>query len=172
MDICLLIKAAVASLGTTDPLIFFTYLLLHCSLSLRSAIISKAPKSAFYGDPCFSGQFRGALVISLQPARNAPQQRRTQCLNRANAVWASSAGSGEPRGLFDISGEGSEGEIDIERAQWSGTRSSGYCRVDLSRNCNLESSRQVFSLSRANRPESAVELRFRLCRCPHRKWRE
>lgn len=116
-DICLLIKAAVASLGTTDPLIFFTYLLLHCSLSLRSAIISKAPKSAFYGDPCFSGQFRGALVISLQPARNAPQQRRTQCLNRANAVWASSAGSGEPRGLFDISGEGSEGEIDIERAQ-------------------------------------------------------
>lgn len=51
-----------------------TYLPLRDSLLLASAIISKAPKSAFYGDPCLSGQFRGALVISLQPARNAPQR--------------------------------------------------------------------------------------------------
>lgn len=94
-----------------------TYLPRRDNLLLGSAIISKAPKSAFYGDPCLSGQFRGALVISLQPARNAPQQRRTQCLDGADAVWANSAGSTEPHGLFDISGEGFTGEIDIGRAQ-------------------------------------------------------
>lgn len=94
-----------------------TYLPRRDNRLLTSAIISKAPKSAFYGDPCLSGQFRGALVISLQPARNAPQQRRTQCLDGADAVWASSAGSTEPHGLFDISGEGFTGEIDIGRVQ-------------------------------------------------------
>lgn len=56
-----------------------TYLPLRDSFPPGSAIISKAPISAFYGDPCLPGQFRGALVISLQPARNAPQQRRTRC---------------------------------------------------------------------------------------------
>lgn len=124
----------------------FTYLPRSDSLLLGSAIISKAPKSAFYWDPCLSGQFRGALVISLQPARNAPQQRRTRCLNGADAVWASSAGTGEPHGLFDISGEGFVDEIDTGRAQWSGMWSRGYGRVGLSRSCNLKSPRQVFPL--------------------------
>lgn len=94
-----------------------TYLPLRDNLPVASAIISKAPKSAFYGDPCLSGQFRGALVISLQPARNAPQQRRTRCLNGAEAVWAISARNGEPRGLFHISGEGFTAQIDTERRQ-------------------------------------------------------
>lgn len=124
----------------------FTYLPRRDSLPQCSAIISKAPKSAFYGDPCLSAQFRGALVISLQPARNAPQPRRTQCLNGADAVWASSAVFSEPHGLFDISGEGFVEEIDTERAQWSGIWSRGYRKVDLSRSCNLKSSRQVFPL--------------------------
>lgn len=95
----------------------FTYLPQSESLPLGSAIISKAPKSAFYGDPCLSGQFHGALVISLQPARNAPQQRRTRGLNGADAVWANSAGSRQPGGLFDISGEGFVEQIDAGRAQ-------------------------------------------------------
>lgn len=118
---------------------FFTYLPLSESLPLDSEVISKAPKSAFYGDPCLSGQFRGALVISLQPARNAPQQRRTRGLNRADAVWANSAGSRQTGGLFDISGEGFVEEIDAGRAQWSGMWCRGYGRVDLSRSCNLKS---------------------------------
>lgn len=64
-----------------------------------------------------SGQFHGTLVIALQPARNAPQQRRTRGLNGADAVWATSAGSGQPDALFDISGEGFVEEIDAGRAQ-------------------------------------------------------
>lgn len=64
-----------------------------------------------------SGQFRGAVVISLQPARNAPQQRRTPGLDRADAAWANSAGSRQTGGLFDISGEGFVEEIDAGRAQ-------------------------------------------------------
>lgn len=88
-----------------------------------------------------SGQFRGALVISLQPARNAPQQRRTQGLNGAEAVWANSAGSREPHGLFDISGEGFTDEIDTERNELGGGvegRGDGG-GGDLSRSCNLKS---------------------------------
>lgn len=81
-----------------------TYLPLRNSLLPVSVIISKAAEAAFYGDPCFSGQFRGALVIALQPARRAPQQRRTPCLNGGEAVWAISAGRGAPAALFDISG--------------------------------------------------------------------
>lgn len=38
------------------------------SLLPGSAIKSKAPSSSFYADPCLSGQFRGALVISVQSA--------------------------------------------------------------------------------------------------------
>lgn len=124
----------------------FTYLPHSDNLPQGSETISKAPKSAFYGDPCLSGQFRGALVISLQPARNAPQQRRTQFLNWADAVWASSAGYAEPHDLFDISGEGFVEEIDNERVQWRSMWSRGYRRVDLSRNCNLKSASQVFPL--------------------------
>lgn len=68
------LPAAESSLGKNEPpqktnpthTHVFTYLPLRDSLLLASAIISKAPKSAFYGDPCLSGQFRGALVISLQ----------------------------------------------------------------------------------------------------------
>lgn len=54
----------------------FTYLPLRDSLPRASAIISKAPKSAFYGDPCLCVQYRGALVISLQACaqRNAPRR--------------------------------------------------------------------------------------------------
>lgn len=44
----------------------YSYLLLSETVPLGSAIISKATKAAaFYGDPCLSGQFRGALVIAL-----------------------------------------------------------------------------------------------------------
>lgn len=118
-----------------------TYLPLRNSLLSASLIISKATEAAFYGDPCFSGQFRGALFIALQPARNAPQQRRTPCLVEAEAVWAISAGRGALAVLFDNSGGGFVNTIDSGRAQSSAPRSRGSRRMDLSRSSNLKSRR-------------------------------
>lgn len=126
-----------------------TYLPLRNSLLPASVIISKAAEAAFYGDPCFSGQFRGALFIALQPARNAPQQRRTTCLDGAEAVWAISAGRAALAALFDNSGGGFVSAIDSGRAQSSGPRCRGARRADLSRNSGLKiSARRCFHFSR------------------------
>lgn len=108
-----------------------------------------------------SGQFRGALVISLQPARNAPQQETHSVFRSgAEAVWANSAGATEPHGLFHISGEGLTREIDTERAQWRRARRRGYGRVVLSPSSDLRRPRQVF-------PPQSTESNAQRCRSPH-----
>lgn len=126
------------------------YLPLRNSLLPASVIISKAAEAAFSGDPCFSGQFRGALFIALQPARNAQQQRCTPCLNGAEAVWAISAGRGALAALFDNSGGGLASTIDSERAQSSGPRSRGAQRKDLSRSSSFKSRRAGVSTPAGN----------------------
>lgn len=108
-----------------------------------------------------SGQFRGALVISLQPARNAPQQEtRSVFRSGAEAVWANSAGATEPHGLFHISGEGLTREIDTGRAQWSRARRRGNGRVVLSPSSDLRRPRQVF-------PPQSTESNAQCCRLLH-----
>ncbi|CAB1435419.1 unnamed protein product [Pleuronectes platessa] len=96
-----------------------TYLPLRGSLPLGSAIKSKAPKPACYGDPCLSAQFRGALVISVQPLRATHRSRDAALVFgwKRDTVWATSARAGRPHGLFHISGEGLAEEIDSGRAQ-------------------------------------------------------
>lgn len=99
----------------------------------------------------------------LSPSLRATHRSRDALGVRmgAEAVWAISAGNREPRGLFDISGEGFTDEIDTGRTQWSGMWSRGYGRVDLSRSCSLKSRRAGVSISvnRAGVPFSFLFLR-------------
>lgn len=91
------------------------------SLLPGSAIKSKAPSSSFYADPCLSGQFRGALVISVQSALRVKLRSRgalPSCSERKKPSGQTVLWCGRRTAYFIPRGEGLHGETDGSEAQW------------------------------------------------------